>query len=239
MVIIFNVLDSKNILVVEDDLDIRELISFNLANEGHQVFEANDGEVGIDKARNNNPDLILLDLMLPGIQGLDVCRIIKSDQETKEIPIIIVTALGQEEDIVKGLETGADDYITKPFSIKVLIARVNAVLKRSIEVGEDKSKDILINGINIKTRSREVRVNENLINDLTFSEFQILYLLAGHPGWVFTRYQIIDKIRGDNYPVTDRSVDFQIVGLRKKLGDAGKLIKTVRGVGYRFTPDEK
>ena len=230
MVIIFIVLDSKNILVVEDDLDIRELISFNLANEGHQVFEANDGEVGIDKARNNNPDLILLDLMLPGIQGLDVCRIIKSDQETKEIPIIMVTALGQEEDIVKGLETGADDYITKPFSIKVLIARVNAVLKRSIEVGEDKSKDILINGINIKTRSREVWVNKNPINDLTFSEFQILYLLAGHPGWVFTRYQIIDKIRGDNYPVTDRSVDFQIVGLRKKLGDAGKLIKTVRGV---------
>ena len=239
MVIIFIVLDSKNILVVEDDLDIRELISFNLANEGHQVFEANDGEVGIDKARNNNPDLILLDLMLPGIQGLDVCRIIKSDQETKEIPIIMVTALGQEEDIVKGLETGADDYITKPFSIKVLIARVNAVLKRSIKFGEEKSKDILINGINIKTRSREVWVNKNLINDLTFSEFQILYLLAGHPGWVFTRYQIIDKIRGDNYPVTDRSVDFQIVGLRKKLGDAGKLIKTVRGVGYRFTPDEK
>ena len=239
MVIIFIVLDSKNILVVEDDLDIRELISFNLQNEGHQVFEAKDGEAGIDKAREKLPDLILLDLMLPGIQGLDVCRIIKSDQETKEIPIIMVTALGQEEDIVKGLETGADDYITKPFSIKVLIARVNAVLKRSIEVGEDKSKDILINGINIKTRSREVRVNENLINDLTFSEFQILYLLAGHPGWVFTRYQIIDKIRGDNYPVTDRSVDFQIVGLRKKLGDAGKLIKTVRGVGYRFTPDEK
>tara|TARA_Y100001935_G_scaffold38559_1_gene30902 strand:- start:570 stop:1271 length:702 start_codon:yes stop_codon:yes gene_type:complete len=231
--------DSKNILVVEDDSDIRELISFNLKNEGYQVFEANDGEVGIDKARNNNLDLILLDLMLPGIQGLDVCRIIKSDQETKEIPIIMVTALGQEEDIVKGLETGADDYITKPFSIKVLIARVNAVLKRSIEVGEYKTKDILINGINIKTRSREVWVNKNLINDLTFSEFQILYLLAGHPGWVFTRYQIIDKIRGDNYPVTDRSVDFQIVGLRKKLGDAGKLIKTVRGVGYRFTPDEK
>ena len=239
MVIIFIVLDSKNILVVEDDLDIRELISFNLQNEGHQVFEAKDGEAGIDKAREKLPDLILLDLMLPGIQGLDVCRVIKSDQETKETPIIMVTALGQEEDIVKGLETGADDYITKPFSIKVLIARVNAVLKRSIEVGEDKSKDILINGINIKTRSREVRVNENLINDLTFSEFQILYLLAGHPGWVFTRYQIIDKIRGDNYPVTDRSVDFQIVGLRKKLGDAGKLIRTVRGVGYRFTPDEK
>ena len=177
--------------------------------------------------------------MLPGIQGLDVCRIIKSDQETKETPIIMVTALGQEEDIVKGLETGADDYITKPFSIKVLIARVNAVLKRSIEVGEDSDKSLLINGISIKPRLREVRVEDKVIDNLTFSEFQILYLLAGHPGWVFTRYQIIDKIRGDNYPVTDRSVDFQIVGLRKKLGDAGKLIKTVRGVGYRFTPDEK
>ena len=164
MVIIFIVLDSKNILVVEDDLDIRELISFNLQNEGHQVFEAKDGEAGIDKAREKLPDLILLDLMLPGIQGLDVCRIIKSDQETKETPIIMVTALGQEEDIVKGLETGADDYITKPFSIKVLIARVNAVLKRSIEVGEDKSKDILINGINIEMLLGSVIFLLRLIN---------------------------------------------------------------------------
>ena len=126
-------LDSKNILVVEDDSDIRELISFNLKNEGHQVFEAKDGEAGIDKARKKLPDLILLDLMLPGIQGLDVCRIIKSDQETKNTPIIMVTAMGQEEDIVKGLETGADDYITKPFSIAVLLARVKSVLRRSIE----------------------------------------------------------------------------------------------------------
>ena len=168
MVIIFIVLDSKNILVVEDDLDIRELISFNLQNEGHQVFEAKDGEAGIDKAREKLPDLILLDLMLPGIQGLDVCRVIKSDQETKETPIIMVTALGQEEDIVKGLETGADDYITKPFSIKVLIARVNAVLKRSIEVGEDKSKDILINGFVINNglnlrADKDVSTDDNII----------------------------------------------------------------------------
>ena len=233
-------LDSKNILVVEDDSDIRELISFNLKNEGHQVFEAKDGEAGIDKARKKLPDLILLDLMLPGIQGLDVCRIIKSDQETKNTPIIMVTAMGQEEDIVEGLETGADDYITKPFSIKVLLARVKSVLRRSIEEKDiDSDKAILINGISIKPRLREVKVDGQVIDNLTFSEFQILYLLAGHPGWVFTRYQIIDKIRGDNYPVTDRSVDFQIVGLRKKLGDAGKLIRTVRGVGYRFTPDEK
>ena len=233
-------LDSKNILVVEDDSDIRELISFNLKNEGHQVFEAKNGESGIKKARKNLPDLILLDLMLPGIQGLDICKIIKSDQEIKNIPIIIVSALGQEENIVEGLENGADDYITKPFSIKVLLARVNAVLRRSLEVeDQDSAKSIMINGISIKPRLREVKVGDKLIDDLTFSEFQILYLLVGHPGWVFTRYQIIDKIRGDNYPVTDRSVDFQIVGLRKKLGGTGKLIRTVRGVGYRFTPDEE
>lgn len=231
---------NKNILVVEDDSGIKELISFNLSNQGHQVFEANNGELGIEKARKKLPDLILLDLMLPGIHGLDVCRIIKADQETKDIPIIMVTAMGQEEDIVKGLETGADDYITKPFSIKVLLARVSAVLRRSFEeYDQDSDNSLLINGISIKPRLREVRVEDKVIDNLTFSEFQILYLLAGHPGWVFTRYQIIDKIRGDNYPVTDRSVDFQIVGLRKKLGDAGKLIRTVRGVGYRFTPDEK
>ncbi|OUW79761.1 MAG: DNA-binding response regulator [bacterium TMED217] len=232
--------ENKNILVVEDDPDIRELISFNLSNNGYQVFRAKDGESGIKKARKNLPDLILLDLMLPGIHGLDVCRIIKSDQETKDISIIMVSALGQEENIVEGLENGADDYITKPFSIKVLLARVNAVLRRSLEVeDQDSAKSIMINGISIKPRLREVRVEDKLIDDLTFSEFQILYLLVGHPGWVFTRYQIIDKIRGDNYPVTDRSVDFQIVGLRKKLGGAGKLIRTVRGVGYRFTPDEE
>tara|TARA_Y100000748_G_scaffold271086_1_gene244145 strand:+ start:43 stop:747 length:705 start_codon:yes stop_codon:yes gene_type:complete len=231
---------NKNILVVEDDPDIKELISFNLSNQGHQVFEANNGELGIEKARKKLPDLILLDLMLPGIHGLDVCRIIKADQETKDIPIIMVTAMGQEEDIVKGLETGADDYITKPFSIKVLLARVSAVLRRSFEeYDQDSDKSLLINGISIKPRLREVRVKDKVIDNLTFSEFQILYLLAGHPGWVFTRYQIINKIRGDNYPVTDRSVDFQIVGLRKKLGGAGKFIRTVRGVGYRFTPDEK
>ena len=231
---------NKNILLVEDDPDIKELISFNLSNQGHQVFEANNGELGIEKAREKIPDLILLDLMLPGIQGLDVCRIIKADQETKDIPIIMVTAMGQEEDIVKGLETGADDYITKPFSIKVLLARVSAVLRRSFEeYDQDSNKSLLINGISIKPKLREVRFKDKVIDNLTFSEFQILYLLAGHPGWVFTRYQIINKIRGDNYPVTDRSVDFQIVGLRKKLGGAGKLIRTVRGVGYRFTPDEK
>ena len=227
------------ILVIEDEAAQREVLLYNIEAAGYDAIWADNGEDGVLLSQENNPDLVVVDWMMPNLSGIEVCRQLRANPETKDIHIILLTAKSNEVDKVQGLETGADDYITKPFSIKVLIARVNAVLKRSIEVGENKSKDILINGINIKTRSREVWVNKNLINDLTFSEFQILYLLAGHPGWVFTRYQIIDKIRGDNYPVTDRSVDFQIVGLRKKLGDAGKLIKTVRGVGYRFTPDEK
>ena len=186
------------------------------------------------------PDLILLDIMLPGIQGLDLCRIIKSDRNTKNIPIILVSALGQEDDIVNGLEAGADDYINKPFSNKILLARVKAVLRRKVDqIDGDKKNNLHISGLSINLGHREVRVDGKIVENLTFTEFQILFLLCSHPGWVFTRYQIIEKIRGDNYPVTDRSVDFQIVGLRKKIGTAGSLIKTVRGVGYRFKPEEK
>ena len=227
---------NKNILVVEDDPDIRELITFNLSNNGYKTHEAINGELGIEKARESTPDLVLLDLMLPGIQGLDVCRIIKSDQNTKEIPIIMVSALGQEEDIIDGLENGADDYITKPFSYPVLEARIRSVLKRSKNI-QTNNKAITIHGLKIDPRSRETSIDDSLI-ELTYTEFEILHLLASHPGWVFTRYQIIDKIKGDNYPVTDRSVDFQIVGLRKKMQHKGILIETIRGVGYRFNPDD-
>ena len=226
----------KQILIIEDEPDIQELLSFNLDNNGYKVYTASNGEKGLEIARKEHPDLILLDLMLPGIHGLDVCRIIKSDQETSGISIIMLTALGQEEDIIKGLETGADDYVTKPFSLQVLQARIKSVLRRVPENIEN-TKTIKIHDIQIKPRTREVKINGD-VPELTFTEFQILHLLASHPGWVFTRYQIIDKIRGDNYPVTDRSVDFQIVGLRKKMGDKGNLIQTVRGVGYRFHPDE-
>ena len=226
----------KRILIIEDEPDIQELLSFNLKNNGYKVSSAFNGEKGLEIAREENPDLILLDLMLPGIHGLDVCRIIKSDQDTWDISIIMLTALGQEEDIIKGLETGADDYITKPFSLQVLEARIKSVLRR-IHANDDNTKTVKIHDIQIKPRTREVKINGD-VPELTFTEFQILHLLASHPGWVFTRYQIIDKIRGDNYPVTDRSVDFQIVGLRKKMGDKGNLIQTVRGVGYRFHPDE-
>ena len=226
----------KQILIIEDEPDIQELLSFNLDNNGYKVYTASNGEKGLEVARKEHPDLILLDLMLPGIHGLDVCRIIKSDQETSAISIIMLTALGQEEDIIKGLETGADDYVTKPFSLQVLEARIKSVLRRVPENVEN-TKTIKIHDIQIKPRTREVKINGD-VPELTFTEFQILHLLASHPGWVFTRYQIIDKIRGDNYPVTDRSVDFQIVGLRKKMGGKGNLIQTVRGVGYRFHPDE-
>ena len=191
-------------------------------------------------ARQMVPDLILLDIMLPGIQGLDLCRIIKSDRNTKNIPIILVSALGQEDDIVNGLEAGADDYIAKPFSNRILLARIKSVLRRKVDqVDGDNKNNLHISGLSLKLGQREVKVDGKIVENLTFTEFQILFLLCSHPGWVFTRYQIIEKIRGDNYPVTDRSVDYQIVGLRKKLGTAGNLIKTVRGVGYRFMPDEK
>ena len=226
----------KQLLIIEDEPDIQELLSFNLDNNGYKVYTASNGEKGLEVARKEHPDLILLDLMLPGINGLDVCRIIKSDQDTSRTSIIMLTALGQEEDIIKGLETGADDYITKPFSLQVLEARIKSVLRRVPENIEN-TKTIKIHDIQIKPRTREVKINGET-PELTFTEFQILHLLASHPGWVFTRYQIIDKIRGDNYPVTDRSVDFQIVGLRKKMGEKGNLIQTVRGVGYRFHPDE-
>ena len=226
-----------NILIIEDEPDISELIEYNLTQSGYSIIVSDNGEKGIDVTRKHLPDLILLDLMLPGINGIDVCRILKNDKNTSNVSIIMLTALGQEEDIVNGLESGADDYITKPFSFPVLEARIESVLRRA--KNENKEIDtVSISGINISPRTREVHIDGKSIENLTFTEFQILQLLASHPGWVFTRYQIIDKIRGDNYPVTDRSVDFQIVGLRKKMGKKGKLINTIRGVGYRFHPNE-
>ena len=226
------------ILVIEDEPDIREIIEFNLTKFNYNVLLANNGEKGIKQARSDEPDLILLDLMLPGIQGLDVCRIIKSDENLKNTPIIILSALGQEQDIIKGLEAGADDYVNKPFSMDILNARIKTVLRRyDSNTEHDLNKSVFLKGIKINPRTRDVTIEGNLIT-LTYTEFQILHLLISHPGWVFTRYQIIDKIRGENYPVTDRSIDFQIVGLRKKMLGKGNLIETIRGVGYRFQHHE-
>ena len=229
--------EKNRILIIEDESDIGELLEYNLQKEGYDTILANNGESGLQIAKKEKPNLLILDLMLPGIDGLDVCRLIKSDSDIKDISIVMLTALGQEEDIVKGLESGADDYITKPFSFKVLIARIQSVLRRGQVEESNDDQGVNIMGVKISPRTREVSVNDSII-ELTLTEYQVLYLLASHPGWVFTRYQIIDKIRGDNYPVTDRSIDFQIVGLRKKMGDLGHLVQTIRGVGYRFKSND-
>ena len=226
-------MDSKKILIVEDEFDILKLIEFNLKKEGFDVIAVSDGESAIKEVRSNKPDLILLDLMLPGISGLDVCHLIQKDEGLSQIPILMLTAKGEESDVVKGLEAGADDYVIKPFSVKVLLARIKALLRRDYgQEFDKKNKPLVFNRLSIHAGQRIVKVDDKII-DLTYMEFQILFTLASHSNWVFTRSQLIDEIRGDNYIVTDRSIDFQVVGLRK-LGEASKYIKTVRGVGYRF-----
>lgn len=225
----------EKILVIEDDNDIRELIRYNLIREGYKVSESSDGEDGLSKANSASFDLILLDLMLPGINGIEICKSLKGNPRTAGIPIIMVTAKGEEADIVIGLELGADDYVAKPFGPKVLIARIKAVLRRKqISVAAETGKAIKLDNLEINPGKREVLVDGKQV-DLTFTEFQIIHFLASKPGWVFTRYQIVDAVKGEDYPVTDRSVDVQIVGLRKKLGPYGKNIETIRGVGYRLS----
>jgi two-component system phosphate regulon response regulator PhoB len=192
------------------------------------------GEEAIESARKMKPDLMVLDLMLPGVDGLEVCKILKFDSNTSQVPIIMLTAKGEEADVVTGLELGADDYITKPFSPKVLVARVRALLRRRAKSETENPEDMIqIHGLVIDPGKHIVTVDGKKIN-LTYTEFRLLQLLAHRPGWVFTRYQIVDALRGEDYPVTERSVDVQIVGLRKKLGSAGRYIQTVRGVGYRL-----
>ena len=226
----------KQILVVDDEEDILELVRYNLAMEGYNVSCAETGEQALDIARSVKQDLIILDLMLPGINGLEAAGILKNDKNTCDVPIIMLTARGEEEDVVKGLEIGADDYVTKPFSPKVLNARVKAVIRRQNtknQICKKPDEKIIIEDIIIDPGKHKVKVMGKEV-EFSFTEFQILLFLSKRPGWVFTRYQIVDAVRGDNYPVTERSVDVQIAGLRKKLGKCGKYIETVRGVGYRF-----
>lgn len=221
------------VLVVEDDQDIMELITYNLTTDGFQCLSARDGEMAVKTAKSKLPDIISLDLMLPGIDGLEVCRQLKKDFKTENIPIIMLTAKGEEADIVSGLELGAEDYITKPFSPKVLLARIRALLRRRNSQAGHAEVEIKLPGLVVHRGRHEVIVKGKRI-DLTLTEFKLLEFLASRPGWTFTRNQIIDGVQGDDYIVTDRSVDVQIVGLRKKLGARGKSIETVRGVGYRF-----
>jgi len=226
-------MSKEHILIVDDEEDILELIGYNLTRDGYRVSTAMTGEQALHSARQGRPDLILLDLMLPGIDGLEVCRRLQSDPLTRAIPIIMVTAKGEDADIVTGLELGADDYIIKPFSPRVLLARVRAVFRRNRKDLTEEPVVMRSADLVIDLSSREVLVQEKPIQ-LAATEFNILHFLMKRPGWVFTRNQIINAIKGDDYPVTERSVDVQIVGLRKKLGPAGKYIHTVRGIGYRF-----
>ena len=226
-------MSSRTILVVDDEEDILELLDYNLTKEGFRVVRAATGESALDLARTERPDLIVLDLMLPSLDGLEVCKHVRAERSTANIPIVMLTAKGGEADIVLGLELGADDYITKPFSPRVLVARVRAALRRRSRAAPDEDAPIRIGGIEIDAGRHEVLIDGKPVR-LTFTEYEILSFLARRPGWVFTRYQIVEAVRGDEYAVTDRSVDVQIVGLRKKLGRHGSLVETVRGVGYRF-----
>lgn len=223
----------EKILVVEDEEDILELIKYNLVKEGYQVTTAASGEEAVKAAQRSVPELILLDIMLPGMDGLEVCRVLKHDPATMKTPIIMLTAKGEESDIVAGLELGADDYMTKPFSPKVVIARVRNLLRRKGRDEVDAKSTIKHKDLVIHPGRHEVLLKGKSI-DLTFTEFRVLQFLARRPGWVYTRQQIVDAVRGEDYPVTDRSVDVQIVGLRRKLESYGDNIETVRGVGYRM-----
>lgn len=222
------------VLVIDDEEDILELVRFTLAKEDYQVLCGTSGEKGLELVTSEHPDLIVLDLMLPGIGGLEVAGRLKEKASSRTIPIIMLTAKGEEADIVAGLEMGADDYVTKPFSPRVLVARVKAVLRRKSKAGAGDEKEVIrIHDMVIHPGRHEALVKGTPV-PLTYTEFGILLFLARRPGWVFTRSQIVDAVRGDDYFVTDRSVDVQIMGLRKKLGVGSKYIETVRGVGYRF-----
>lgn len=223
------------ILLIEDEPDLLELLRYNLEREGYTVRAVTTGEEGLKQVRADVPSLILLDLMLPGMNGLEVCRTLKSRDQTADVPIIMLTAKGEEQDIVRGLEMGADDYIPKPFSPRVLLARIAAVLRRAAQPTPDHDDPYVIERgqIRIDLDRHELQI-AGQPTDLTATEFKLLSVLARQPGRVFTRQQIIESVHDGLAAVTDRSVDVQVVSLRRKMGQAGQIIETIRGVGYRF-----
>jgi two-component system alkaline phosphatase synthesis response regulator PhoP len=223
----------EHIVVVEDESDILELLTYNLTREGYEVTALANGEQALQLIPRKKPGLILLDLMLPGVGGLEICRLLKAKPETARIPIIMVTAKGEETDVVVGLEMGADDYIAKPFSLRVLMARIHSVLRRREKEPLPAGELLKVHDLVINPGRHEVMGGKTGI-ELTASEFRLLHFLAQRPGWVFTREQIVDGVKGEDYAVTDRAVDVQMVSLRRKLGRRADYIETVRGVGYRF-----
>ena len=221
------------ILVVDDEPDILELVQYNLSKDNYDVMGVESGEEALAQVHATPPDLIVLDLMLPGVDGLEVCRVLKRDTRTAAIPIVMLTARGEEADLVVGLALGADDYLTKPFSPRVLLARIRAVLRR--HHSEPVAADAVItqHGLVLHPGRHEVLVQGQPVL-LTPTEFRVLHLLARRPGWVFTRNQIIAAAQGEEVSVTERAVDVHIVSLRRKLGSVGDAIETIRGVGYRL-----
>lgn len=226
-------MEDDSILVVEDETDIQEILRYNLTRAGFSVFAVRTGEEALTAAREVRPAVIILDLMLPGMGGIDVCNRLKSDDLTQSIPVIMLTARTEEADMIVGLESGADDYVTKPFSPEVLVARLRAVMRRKEVLAAPASGKIRAHNVTVDISRHEVFCGGQEVS-LSATEFAILAFLMANPGWVFSRARIIDAVRGKDYPVTERSVDVQILGLRKKLGSCGVLVETVRGVGYRF-----
>jgi two-component system phosphate regulon response regulator PhoB len=226
-------MNPQRILAVDDEADILELVQHNLTREGFEVILARDGENALRLAEKETPVFILLDWMLPGMSGLDILKHLKNNPKTERIPVVMLTVKNADADVALGLELGADDYITKPFSPRVLVARVRAILRRKTAQPSESGDVLQIGDLLMHVGRHEAALKGDMI-DLTVTEFRLLHLLALKPGWVFTRNQIIDSVRGENIAVTDRSVDAHIVTLRKKLGAYGTLIETVRGMGYRF-----
>jgi two-component system alkaline phosphatase synthesis response regulator PhoP len=222
-----------NILFVEDDVSLQKSISYILEEEGFNVICTRTGEEAVELARKVGPDLILLDLILPGIDGFGVCELLKKDCQTEKIFIIMLTGKGMVDEIVKGLELYADDYIAKPFEPRILLARIHAVLRRKMKSLQREQSLLKFKDLAIDLKGYVVRVAGEKI-ELTKTEFDIIALLARTPNQVFTRARILDHVRDDNYPITERVVDYQVTGIRKKLGKVGDYIKTVRGVGYKF-----
>ncbi|MCU0724217.1 MAG: response regulator [Planctomycetes bacterium] len=221
-------------VVVEDEADILEVMRFNLEREGFRAVPVKDGDEALRRIRRDNPDIVLLDLMLPGIDGLEVCRRLRADEVTRDIPIVMVTAKGEESDVVLGLGLGADDYIVKPFSPRELVARVKAVLRRGpIREGKTGPERIAREGLLIDVARHELKVDGQPVT-LTATEMRLLHFLAGHPGRVFTRDHLLSRVIGEHAVVVDRNIDVHVGSIRRKLGDYRDLIETVRGVGYRF-----
>lgn len=231
-------MSKPKIVIIEDEPDISEVIRYNLEREGYEVYDAENGEEGLQSVREIVPDLVLLDLMLPGMNGLEVCRQIKSDARTAPVPVIMVTAKGDEADVVAGLDLGADDYVPKPFGPRELVARVRALLRRTPEpvpVGEETEagRRVSIGGLIIDPSRFEVALDGHPV-ELTATEFRLLHFMAQRPGRVYTRERLVKEVRGEDVVILDRNIDVHVRSIRKKLGESREFIRTVRGVGYRF-----